>query len=137
MPFNFKRKIKRFKRTKRDLPKQVGNIAKNHYLKAFREEGFTDTTLNKWQKRSTRNRSDRRTTNRRNLLVNRGHLRRSIKVGKATFSRIEVGSYGIKYAQYHNRGAGRLPKRQFVGKSAVMNDKIRRKIRKEVKDVFR
>jgi len=137
MPFNFKAKIREFKRVKKNLPKQVGNIAKNHFLQSFKDEGFTDKSLSKWKKRSTKNRSDRRNSNRRNLLVNRGHLRRSIKVGKASFNRIEVGSYGVKYAPYHNRGEGRQPKRQFVGKSHVMNQKIRKRVRKDVKNVFR
>jgi phage gpG-like protein len=137
MAFNIKHKIKELQRIKSNLPARVGNIAKNHFLKAFRDEGFTDSTLSPWKKRTTRNRSDRRNPARRALLVDSGALRRSIRVGSAKFSRIEVGSYGIKYAGYHNRGEGRQPQRKFIGSSAVMNEEIRRKIRQEFKNMLK
>ncbi len=137
MSFNFKGKIKEFQRLKRTIPRQVGNIAKNHYLKSFRDQGFTDKTLSPWARRKRPNRSDRRTRRNRAILVDKGHLRRSIRVGAASFQRIEVGSFGIKYARFHNKGEGKLPERKFVGASAVMNEQIRRKLRKEVKSIFK
>lgn len=136
MAFNFEKKRRAFRSIKRTLPAQIGNIARNHYLRAFREQGFTDVSLDPWAKRKTRNRSDRRTTRSRAILVNTGHLRRSIRVGRARFNLIEVGSYGVKYARYHNKGERPQPKRQFVGKSKVMNDQIRKKIRKEIKNAI-
>lgn len=133
MAFNFERKIKEIQRLKKTLPRRVGNVAKNHYLKAFRDQGFTDDTLDPWTARKTKNRSDRRNKRRRAILVDKGHLRRSIRVGRATWNRIEVGSYGVKYARFHNRGEGKLPRRQFVGASRVMNAQIRRLIQGEIK----
>lgn len=121
----------------RTLPIRVGNVAKTHFLKSFTDEGFTDKTLSPWTKRKRLSRSDKNSRRRRGLLINKGHLRRSIKVGKSSFSRIEIGSYGIKYARFHNQGIGKMPKRQFIGKSYVMNQLIRRKIRTAVKDVFK
>ncbi len=137
MGFNFKKKIAKFKATKKKLPVAVGAIAKSHYLKSFRDQGFTDNTLSPWAKRKRPNRSDRRNKANRAILVNRGHLRRSIRVVRAKWNRIEVGSTGIKYAKYHNQGKGRLPKRQFVGASKVMNRKIRARIRKDIKKTLK
>lgn len=137
MGFNFKKKIARFKANKKKLPVAIGALAKSHYLKSFREEGFTDTTLSPWAGRKRGNRSDRNNKARRGLLVDKGHLRRSIRVVRATWNRIEVGSTGIKYARFHNRGDGKLPKRQFVGRSAVLNNKIRNRIRRDTKNIFR
>ena len=137
MAFNFKKHIARFKASKRKLPIAIGAMAKSHYLGSFRNEGFTDKTLDPWASRKTKNRSDRRNRAKRGLLVDKGHLRRSIKVKKASFSRIEVGSVGIKYARYHNRGEGKQTKRQFVGRSQVLNEKIRRRIRKDTKLIFK
>jgi len=122
---------------KGSLPRQVGNIAKNHYLKAFRDQGFTDDRLNPWKRRKRPSSSDRRNRGRRAILVNRGHLKRSIRVGAASFDRVEVGSYGIKYAKFHNKGEGKLPERKFVGASKVMNEQIRRKIRREIKNILK
>lgn len=137
MAFNFKRKIAKFKTNQKRLPVAVGALAKSHYLKSFRDEGFTDATLSPWDKRKTKNKSDRRNKARRGLLVNRGHLRRSIRVVRATWNRIEVGSTGIKYARFHNRGEGRQPKRQFVGSSRVLNKRISNRIRRDTKNIFR
>lgn len=133
MAFNFDRKIKEIQKKRAILPKLIGNIAKNHFLKAFEDEGFTDNTLDPWKSRKTRDKSDRaRPNDRRAILVKRGHLRRSIRVGSARFDRIEVGSYGVVYAARHNRGLAGMPKRQFIGSSRVMSTKIRAKIRTEI-----
>ena len=136
MPFNFKTKIARFKANQKRLPVAIGAIAKSHYLASFRDEGFTDKVLSPWAGRKTKNRSDRNNSAHRGLLVDKGHLRRSIKVVRATWNRIELGSTGIKYAKYHNRGEGRQPKRQFVGSSYALNAKIGKRIRKETKNIF-
>lgn len=136
MPFNFKRKIARFKTNQKKLPVAIGALAKSHFLKSFRDEGFTDKTYSPWASRSTKNRSDRNNKARRGLLVNRGHLRRSIRVVRANWNRIEVGSTGIKYAKFHNQGEGQK-KRQFVGRSAVLNAKIGNRIRRDTKNIFR
>ena len=137
MAFNFKEKAAEIRRTKRTLPIQVGNIAKNHFLDSFRDQGFTDSSLSPWAARKTRNKSDRRNRANRAILVDSGDLRRSIRVGTARFERIEVGSYGIRYAGYHNKGEGRQPIRKFVGSSRKMNTEIRNKIRKQIIKVLK
>ncbi len=133
MAFNFKKKIAEFKAMKRSLPIKIGNLAKNHFVASFRNQGFTDRALNPWAVRKNSNRSDRRTTRKRAILVKTGHLRRSIKVQKARFSSIEIGYRGVPYGVYHNQGSGNLPQRQFMGKSYVLNQKIRRTIKKHIK----
>lgn len=138
MAFNFKEKIAQIERMKRNLPVKIGNIAKNHFLDSFTNEGFTDTTLSPWQKRKTRNSSDRNNPRkRRGLLVDTAALRRSIRVGTATFRRIEVGSYGIDYAKFHNDPEKARIYRPFIADSKIMNIKIRAKIRSEIKDVLK
>ena len=137
MAFNFKEISLEIKRLKGYLPIQVGNIAKNHYLKAFRDGGFTESSLEPWAARKTKNRSDRNNSAKRAILVDSGALRGSIRVGKATFSRIEVGSYGISYAGFHNNGEGPLPVRKFVGSSAAMSKEINNKISKEINKILR
>lgn len=137
MAFNFDQKIREIKRLKLSLPIQVGNIAKNHYLKSFRDGGFTDSTFNPWEKRKTKNSSDRRNRANRAILVDSGALARSIRVGRATWNTIEVGSYGIPYASYHNKGEGNQPERKFVGPSKAMSREIRQKIKKEIKKTLK
>lgn len=136
MPFNFKKKIAKYKAMNKRLPVALGAIAKAHYLKSFRDGGFTDEAFSAWEGRKTKNKSDRRNSKSRALLIDRGHLRRSIRVVRANWNRIEVGSTGIKYARFHNQGEGQT-KRQFVGKSAVLNRKIAKRIRRDTKNIFK
>ncbi len=137
MAFSFKAKASSFRRLKKNLPIRVGNMTKNHFLRSFKDGGFTDKTLSPWAARKRSNKSDRRTRKRRAILVETGRLRRSIRLKSATFNKIEVGSYGVPYATYHNTGQKPQPRRQFIGKSAQLKAQIKREIRREVKNIFK
>ena len=136
MAFNFKKKIKEFEQLKKSLPLVVGNMAKRHFVKSFRDGGFTDKTLDPWQKRKTRNRSDRRNPRAgRALLVDTGHMRRSVKIKSASFSSVKIGT-NIPYAKYHNNPKKARVHRQFIGNSQKLNNDILRRVRKDVKSIF-
>lgn len=136
MAFNFKKKRRELERAKKGLPMVIGNMAKNHYLKSFREGGFTDKSFEAWEKRKTKNSSDRRTRRRRALLVDKGHMRRGVRVISANFRRIRVGVTGIPYAKYHNDPKKSRVHRPFIGESAVLTEKIKKRIRREVKKIL-
>lgn len=138
--WKFDTALKELKRKKSKLPKLIANEIKNFVLKSWDNEAFSDkyNKSDPWKKRKRQTKADQRTGKRRGLLVQSGALRRSIRVGVATWNKIEVGSYGVEYAQYHNRGTSRLPKRQFVGTSRVLNDKISKLIKREIgKNIFK
>jgi hypothetical protein len=61
MAFNFEQKIQELKRARSTLPIIIGNMAKRHFVKSFRDGGFTDEAFNPWQsrKRSDRNQKTR------------------------------------------------------------------------------
>lgn len=120
----------------KNLPVQVGNVALNHTKDSFRKQGFTDEKLDPWKARKTQNRSDRKSRKQRAILVDSGALRRSLRVRKAVFEEIAIGSYGIPYAKRHNQGLSKMPKRQFVGHSAVLNKKIQALAMKEFQKCF-
>jgi len=131
-------KINAFKKLERTLPKRVGNIALNHFLQSWDDEAFSDATKGSdaWAKRKTQTKRDK-TAGRRQLLIQTGHLKRSMRVAPApTFRRIAVGSYGIKYATFHNNGTSKLPKRQFVGRSRLLNTRIKKLIRTEISKIL-
>ena len=130
---NVRKFIKRFQMEKRRLPTEIGNMALNHFIGSWRNLGFTGASLQKWapRKKATRKNMGRA------LLVQTGHLRMSMAVRSANWRAIRIGSYGIPYAERHNKGLGGMPKRQFVGNSKVLNDKIQRKIKTEIKTIFR
>lgn len=132
---------------------------KNFIKKNFRDQGFTDTSLEKWQERKTtdeRGRDKTRyRTNRRGQIgeltkfgrkeVNRailtGHntggnkLRNSIQTRRRN---LKIVFYTYKpYAKAHNEGKGHLPKRQFMGNSAYLNKKIGDKIKRTLDRALR
>ncbi len=115
------------------LPRIAGVYMLNHSKKAFREQGFTDNALKPWAKRSTKNRADKNTNKSRAILIDSGNLKRSLRIRKANFREVIVGSYGMSYASRHNRGLKGMPERKFVGRSKVLNDKIEKLVFKEFK----
>ena len=136
--FDFNKKINDFKKLNRTLPKRIGNIALNHFLKSFDREAFSDGSISSdpWAKRKSKTKRDK-TAGRRQLLIQSGALKRSIKVSPgASFKKIAVGSYGIVYASRHNRGLKGMPKRQFIGKSKILNKRIKFVINQEMKKLL-
>lgn len=85
----------------------MGTDAKNHFVKSFRNQGFEDQTIQRWQSRkrtSYRTRSGRVVddTNRA-ILVKSGDLRRSVRIISKGYRSIVLGS-DLPYAQIHNDG---------------------------------
>lgn len=150
MAFNEHKKIlKDLKRFEAKVPQMVsdmGAIALNHYTMSFTNQGFTDTSLVKWQPRkraSYRTRSGKIVNdNTRGILIGKGtaNLRklRKVQSGRYTIF-IKSNPATDKYAKVHNEGlrAGRgggftMTKREFVGFSKSMNDKIVRMINRTI-----
>ena len=133
--------ISRFKVTERQLPKQVANLALNLFKDTFRDQGFYDSYLKPWQPRKFNDKKK----SKRGLLIKSGALRRSIIIKQATFKAIRVGSYSLPYASIHNQGLMgtawgkypfKMPKRQFIGKSKLLNRLIKKKIKQHLKKLF-
>ena len=130
---NFTKIRRKTKKLKAETPRLIAVEAVNHFKQNFREQGFVDDRVEPWKKRKTSNAADRRTKKRRAILIDSGDMRRSIRAKMYSFRSIIVGSYGVYYSRFHNRGAGKLPKRQFIGKSKKLNFKIRLLIFKRLK----
>lgn len=130
--WNFPKVIKRVNAMKRSIPRRISIIMKKHFEDNFKKQGFVDEGLSPWKARKRKE-----TGPRRNILAKSGDLKDSIAVRSATFKRIAVGSYGLKYARRHNRGLKGMPKRQFVGPSSTMNRKISKLINSELSKTFR
>ena len=108
----------------------AAEISVNFFKDNFKRQGFLDRNVKKWKKRK------KKSTTKRAILVKSGKLRKSISVRKMNANRGRavigiLGSAGV-YAGFHNFGAGKLPKRQFIGDSKKLNTKIKRLIRKRL-----
>lgn len=147
----------------------MGVESNKHFVKSFREQGFTDSSFEPWKRRRKkdsrrggltqtvkffdtdlqetysfkRRKADVASVKNRAILVKSGNLRRSIKWRK--YGKNAVINYSnLPYAKVHNDGlrAGRgkgfkMPKRQFVGYSKVMNKKIVEKINKIIRRTYK
>jgi hypothetical protein len=140
------------------MPDKVTRIIQvegNNFIKKnFKDEAFTDTTAKKWKARKTKDKRGRDITRYRTNRVGRaGALNRygsknkgrAILVGhgsggnklrnsfKSKRKRNQVAFYTYKkYAQRHNEGKDGMPRRQFMGKSAYLNNRIATKTKKEL-----
>jgi phage gpG-like protein len=120
----------------------VGNTAKVFFVDSFRKQGWDDRTIEHWQprKRTTyRTRSGRivdDTT--RAILVKTGDLRRSIIRNPANRAALTIKiSTDLVYAARHNNGLKNMPKRQFMGDSYNLNEKVKAVIVKRLDNIFK
>lgn len=128
-----------------DMRSKMKKEALNHSLKAFDDEGWSNNSLIKW-KRLKRKREQPYTNNK--ILNKTGALKRSIKV-KANSSREDynVTVYSNKiYADIHNWGLRgkafgkypfKMPKRQFMGYSKILDKKLQRIFDLRIRKVFK
>ncbi len=81
----------------KELPKKVANNSKNHFLKSFIKEGFTDASFIPWTKRLD--------IMPHKILSLSYTLKNSIKIDKADLQQIVISAgNGIPYAAIHNEG---------------------------------
>lgn len=117
----------------------MGVLAKNHFTESFRNQGFTDESLEAWKPRK---RTERSRMGSRAILVKSGRLRRSLSVRRFGALAVKITT-DVPYARVHNDGlrSGRgkgfiMPKRQFIGYSGKLNRKIIAKFDSYIKSVF-
>lgn len=130
----------------------IGVEAVNHFKESFQNEGFTDETLNPWKDVQRRNPSStwfghsgqtgRKSDARKSAKILSGE---TLELQNAiTYRRIPGGariSNDKPYASVHNYGGqakiyGKkgftMPKRQFIGRSAVLVNNINNKIKRRL-----
>lgn len=148
-----------------EIPKQaltiIGGESLNFVNKNFKDEGFTDTSTQKWEERKTEDKQGRDITRYRTSRRGKaGDLNRygsknkdrAILTGFGTGGdklrnsfkrRIDLGSKKVvlytykEYAQRHNEGLDGMPKRQFMGKSNYLDTQIYKKIEKKLNELLK
>jgi len=138
---------KKFEQNLKRARNMAGNMAVRHFKESFRNEGFTDQSLEKWtevQRRIPGTLAYETTTGAartRGILRGKGIMVNSIKVLQSSEYKVVIGVAGVPYAPYHNEGAkwtqrkllGRvlkepkqveIPKRQFIGNSQTLEQNI-------------
>jgi phage gpG-like protein len=95
IPGNLGQKLSKLKE---NAPRAISSIAVAFFKNSFRNQGFTDTSLKKWEERKNGSDSGRA------VLVKTGRLRNSIHTKKADSSIVLI-SASTPYAKAHNEGA--------------------------------
>jgi len=134
----FKQVKNRYVLSKRKIPLRLANIIQRHFLDGFRRGGgSTDASIGGWKPRKTsRSARERKRSTGRALLVRSGKMRADVKKKKISFNNITVGTSSIPYAGYINEGTPRMPKREFIGDSRILEKKIENKIESELNNIF-
>jgi phage gpG-like protein len=86
----------------------------------FEREGYTDTGFSAWQSRKD-------LKNDRKILNKSGDLKRAATTARRNHQSVEF-ILNLPYAQPHNEGSDRMPKRQYIGRSVVLEKKVYDKI---------
>ena len=130
----------------RTLPIKAGNVAVEHFKENFQKGGFVDGGLKKWKpSKRLSSGSKSAAANRPTLMSGRDMLYNDIK--KETRDGevlIHTTNQTEDYAAVHNEGlrAGRgkgfqMPKRQFIGDSKELNEKVKTLIESEVAKILK
>ena len=131
--FNFKGIEKKARTTLENAMVEIGNSAKSFFVENFRKQGFDDKSVERWQPRK---KADKRAG--RAILVKTGDLRRSIIRNPANRAALSVKiSTDLVYAARHNDGLKGMPKRQFIGDSYNLNERIKKIIVKRLDNTFK
>lgn len=108
----------------RDAKVIIKNESLSHFRQSFRDEGFTDNTLDPWPdiSQKTKDRKRRRNGNLSPILTDTGDLGRSL-TGTIEGNDVVISS-DLPYAERHNQGLHGMKKRQFMGASRQLEKRI-------------
>ncbi|CAL2108194.1 conserved hypothetical protein [Tenacibaculum sp. 190524A02b] len=131
----------------------------NHIEESYENEGFTDESLVKWKPRKTTDKRGKdKTRYRTNRRGKQGDLTRFGKKNKDRKTLTGHGSGGNKlrhswhaekgngsvhfandkeYAEAHNEGTDKLPKRKQAGKSKVLDQAIKKRIDNNINKILK
>jgi phage gpG-like protein len=126
--------------TDNTAPTIVGKTAADFFTRNFDRQGFLNKGLRSWQevKRRTHPRKTPKgqtAAGRRILFGETRNLSRSIDY-EAQKGRVVVYS-DVHYAPYHNEGTDKLPKRQFIGDSAELDQLVISELERKLKNIIK
>ena len=121
-----------------DAPGIAGKTAADFFTDNFQRQGFLNQSLNAWRdvgrRTHPRNTPKGQTAAGRQILFGETrNLSRSIDY-EAGKGKVVVYS-DVKYAPYHNEGTDKLPKRQFIGDSAKLNELVIAEIERKLQNI--
>lgn len=131
---DFSKQLTNWNDSQSKIPKILANIMMRYFLKNYKAQQWDGIP---WE--------PRKKTKSNPLLIDSGKLYHSIKVTKADFNTITIETVGEPniYAAVHNEGlrSGRgegfiMPKRQFLGHTDELENKLIERIEEELGNIF-
>lgn len=127
---------------KQKIPKAVGMIAVSVFKGNFVKQGFDGKKWKDVQRRIPTTKTYRYASDAQRtkaiLSGKTGRLMNGIHIASISADKVVISTdKNISYAQYHNEGTKKIPKRQFMGNSKELNQKIQKLIANELKKVFK
>ena len=143
--FNFAEVWKKLQEAKTDLPVKLANTAQNYFASTFRKGGFDGKAWAEVERRKPGTpeymypKNSGLARRKRGILIGSTRdlidsMRHSIR--EVNWEQIVLGT-DVPYAAYHNEGTSRLPKRQFIGDSQELKEKINKQITEALNKVFK
>lgn len=142
----FKEDFRKLQQVFRDLPYNVSEELQEFTEENFRKEEFQDKSSTKWSARKNDRESGKVRKERRGLLVESSYMKNSIETEvRGMDVSIGINDPAVaEYAKVHNEGlkAGRgagfnMPKRQFLGESAVLDGRIEKLVDDKLDKIFK
>ncbi|MBS7334245.1 MAG: phage virion morphogenesis protein [Weeksellaceae bacterium] len=151
-------KLHRLRQLHKRFPELAAIEAVNFSKERFVAKNWLDRSANRWQPRKKESKGS--------LMAKTGRLKRSVRKLKTTRNSVTIGT-DVPYAQIHNEGGhirsvvdvqahsrvrkGRtervrphvrimntkIPKRQFIGESAILLRRIERMLDKQIKEILK
>lgn len=151
-------KLHRLRQLHKRFPELAAIEAVNFSKERFVAKNWLDRSANRWQPRKKESRGS--------LMAKTGRLKRSVRKLKTTRNSVTIGT-DVPYAQIHNEGGHirsvvevqahsrvrkgraervkahtrqmniRMPKRQFIGESAILLRRIERMLDKQIKEILK
>lgn len=142
--FEFDKVFEKLQQMKPKLPQEIAAIAQSSFVKNFNDESFFGK---KWQQVQRRiegtkaykyPKTKKLSRRVKPILVGTGKLKREVNssIRQATFDEIKLG-VDLPYAGYINEGTEKMPQREFMGNSPILEKKIKDKIKKSISQIFK
>lgn len=136
--FNFEETIKKLQEQKYDLPVKISITAQSYFADTFRKGGFDGEKWKEVKRRLRPSPSSDKSASTRGILIGKTRdlmdsIRHSIR--EVSWAEIRLGT-DVPYAIYHNEGTDKIPKREFMGSSKELDDKIDKVIKKAMDKIF-
>ena len=142
--FEFDKVFEKLQQIKPKLPQEIAAIAQSSFVKNFNDESFFGKKWKEVQRRIEGTKAYKypktKKLSRRvkPILVGTGKLKREVNssIRQATFDEVRLG-VDLPYAAAQNEGTNKIPKREFMGNSPILEKKIKDKIKKSISQIFK